>query len=138
MSRAQILRLLGHAGLRQILSHRGAGGLFNAQGQDDDDYDDGFGGVGRRRRRPKGTPVQLPPVPNPEGEKLMDSGIFGTNSYCQDVLRKRKKRMARRLMSRELGANAKRENNSMAQVREVEMFRVILLILSGPHTLFPR
>ena len=117
VSRAQILRLLGHAGLRQILSHRGVGRFT---GDDDDNEDDDGCNYGRRRRRPKGSTVQLPPVPNPEGEKLMDSGIFGTNVHYQDVLRKRKKRVARRLMERELGANARRVNSATAQVGGTE------------------
>lgn len=88
--------------------------------EEEDDTFAGLFGLGRRRgRRPKGPPPKLPPVPNPEGRRLMDSGIFGLNDNYQDVLRKRKKRLARILMNRELGLDAeqvKRGNQEIAQV----------------------
>ena len=44
----------------------------------------------------------MPPVPNPEGQKLMESGKFGTNEPRRGTLN-RKKKMAYRTMMRELG-----------------------------------
>ena len=75
----------------------------------------------RRGRRPKGSSAQLPPVPNPEGQKLMDSGTFGNNDHYQDLLRKRNQKVARKLMSRELGIGPRqfrRENRAIVQVCE--------------------
>ena len=49
----------------------------------------------------------------------MDSGTFGSNEIYQDVLKKQKPKLARRLMSRELGRDgtqSKRENRLMSQV----------------------
>lgn len=131
MSRAQILRLLGNAGLRRILAQHG-GGLISLGANDDDDEEDndddddnGFGayssafGSRRRRRRSAEENTPPPPVPSPEGQKLMESGTFGSNEYYQDALRKRKKRLAQKLMYRELGTDLhqlRRANKSIAQV----------------------
>ena len=72
----------------------------------------GYGG--RRRRNPR--PVigeRYPPIPNPEGKKLMDSETFGTNDRCdhsacgvpysRSTLHKRR-RLARRILDREIGS----------------------------------
>ncbi|CAF9912526.1 MAG: hypothetical protein GOMPHAMPRED_007682 [Gomphillus americanus] len=76
--------------------------------------DDMLYSLGRRRRRrhPSARPAP-PPVPSPAGQELMDSGTFGLSRNWQDDLRKRKKRMARTLMNRELGITTEqvRRNN---------------------------
>ena len=142
MTRAQILQLLGQAGLRRLLTQHGTGGLISLGGDDenddDDDDDEGdehslqnvFGRMRRRRRRPKGSSAQLPPVPNPEGQKLMDSGTFGSNTHYQDLLRKRKQKVARKLLSRELGIDPRQshgENRSIVQVRDTSDIKFVSL-----------
>lgn len=101
------MQLLGHAGLQRLFTnHRSAeSGVLDVD--DDDDYfDDGYGGIGtRRRRRKKCANAKLPPVPNEEGKNLMDAGSFGTTHHFQHVTEKRKIRLARSLMSRELGVD---------------------------------
>lgn len=57
----------------------------------------------RRRRRRAATPVEFPKVPSDIGRELMNSGTFGSNEYYQDIVRKKKRKLARRVMSRELG-----------------------------------
>ena len=121
VTRAQILHLLGQAGLRRLLAqHRthASGG-----GDDEDDDEDSFGGLfglGRRRgRRPKGAQPNLPPVPNPEGQTLMESGTFGLNDNYQDLLRKRKKRLARLLLNRELGLSAEQVRRGNQEITQV-------------------
>jgi NADH/NAD ratio-sensing transcriptional regulator Rex len=50
---------------------------------------------------------------------LMDSGLFGSNEYYQDILRQRKQRLGRKLMSRELGVDQsqlRRDNQLISQV----------------------
>ena len=125
VSRNQILQLLGHAGLRRLFASHGTGGLRAVELDDDDeDDDDGLEGVygiraGRWRRRSKPPKSKPPPVPSEEGRKLMNSGIFGSNDYYQDLLKKRKPQLHRRLMARELGTHAalsKRDNRMIAQV----------------------
>ena len=85
---------------------------------DDDDLEGGYGGV-RRRRRPRGTKPNYPPIPSEAGSKLMQSGTFGSNEYYQDMLKKRNKKVPRRLLARELGlesAHFKRPNGLISQV----------------------
>ena len=93
------MQLLGHAGLRRIFANH------SVPGSGDDDDDDDMGLSGRRRRRVKRDPNRFPKVPSEEGRKLMDGGTFGGRDPWQDVLKKRKSRLARHLMYRELGTD---------------------------------
>ena len=92
------MRLLGNAGLRRIFANHG-----NPEAVDEDDNDDTYGIRSRRRQRPKCIKDPYPPVPSEEGTRLMRSGTFGCTGSYQDILRKRNKRLARRLLSREQG-----------------------------------
>ena len=124
VSRNQILQLLGHAGLRRIFASHGGAGFGLADLGEDDDEDNGIEGgygsmVGRRRRRRKSPKAEFPKVPSSVGRELMDSGNFGSNEYYRDVLRRRKQKLASRVMSRELGldsAHDKRGNKLLCQV----------------------
>lgn len=101
------MQLLGRAGLRRIFAnHRAGGSGITVQLDDGNEIlDDGLGGVETRRtRRTKGMGNKNPPVPSEEGKKLMDGGVFGSNEYYRDITRKRNMRLARKLMSRELGS----------------------------------
>ena len=118
---AQIMQLLGHAGLRRIFAnHRGAVAGALRDDDDEDDLEDGYGGLGtRRRRRARAGKMKYPPVPSEEGRKLMDGGTFGYNENYRDTLRQRKKRLSTRLMARELGletTGSTRANHLMKQV----------------------
>jgi WD repeat-containing protein 23 len=126
VTRTQIAQILGHGGLRRLLAAQTGGrvGSVHVDNGDEDDEDEdidnafSWGGMGRRRNRRNRPKPELPPVPNPEGQKLMDSGIFGSNEYYRDILRKRNKRLSRRVLSRELGgdpAQMKRDNQLMSQ-----------------------
>ncbi len=101
------MQLLGHAGLRRIFANHTVPG----SGDDDDDT----GSSGRRRRRVKRDPNRFPKVPSEEGRRLMDGGTFGNREPWQDVLKKRKSKLARQLMYRELGIDA----NHAAKANEV-------------------
>lgn len=92
------MQLLGHAGLGSIFVNHG-----DSRPADEDEEDDYYPS-GRRRRRPKASNHPLPPVPSEEGTKLMRSGTFGCTESYQNELRRKNKRLARRLLTRELGA----------------------------------
>lgn len=70
----------------------------------DDGDEEGDAHGEQRRRRTKGR-ATLPLVPNEEGGRLMINGTFGQTGNYEDKLRKRKNRLARRLMYRELGVS---------------------------------
>ncbi|KAL8839060.1 MAG: hypothetical protein Q9170_001896 [Blastenia crenularia] len=115
VTQSQILRLFGNTGLRELFTtHRG-----HAYGDSDEQTDDGYGGIRNRRlRHGNKVPGRYPPIPSEEGRRLMSNGIFGDNEYYEDKLRKRKDRLARRLMYRELGVHAdapKRTNKLVSQ-----------------------
>ena len=74
---------------------------------------------GRRLRRRKGSKVAHTPGPSEEGRELMDSGTFGSSEYYRDILRKRKQRLARRLMSRELGLDAVQDRKAKHLMSQV-------------------
>ena len=100
---------------RQVLGllRGGAGGILTrAQimalvrdaetlGGDDDEDEVPFGGFWNRRRRNRQPrdPERFPKVPNPEGVKLMRSGVFG----AIDTDKAARKKIARRRLERELG-----------------------------------
>lgn len=71
----------------------------------------------RRRTRPD--PNRFPKVPSVEGEKLMHSGEFGTSELSTNSSVTSKKKLARRVLDRELGSEegARRKTNQrlMAQ-----------------------
>lgn len=77
----------------------------------------------RLRARRSAETLKLPPVPNPEGKKLMSEGHFGTDQFYVDRLRQRKKSLATSLMWRELGIDTdgvqKRANQSISQVGQL-------------------
>ena len=114
------MQLLSHAGLRipldaHIASRSGAPNV------DDEDLEDGYGGLGtRRKRRLKGVKEKFPTIPDDDGRILMNTGTFGENEYYKDILRKRKPLLATRLMRRELGIDrysSTRTNKLISQVR---------------------
>ena len=69
--------------------------------EDEDEYT-GYFTSGRRTARPRRRVSAYPKVPSEEGQKLMDSGTFGSNERRQDTFN-RKKKLAYRTMMRELG-----------------------------------
>lgn len=75
------------------------------QHHDDDDDDDYYGGrySSRRRRRAPPDPNRFPKVPSDEGAALMASGNFGSNEMQATSKLSPKKRVARRILERELG-----------------------------------
>lgn len=100
LSRGQLLALLHGRG--------DLGQLFNDMDEDNQPY------WARRRRRHPPDPDRFPKVPSDEGRKLMDSGCFGSTDR-QDPIAKKKK-LARRLLDRELGIDNRPVNQSaMAQ-----------------------
>ncbi|KAJ9302546.1 hypothetical protein DTO217A2_7267 [Paecilomyces variotii] len=117
---AQILQVLGANGLRRILQSHG---LLGPGIDDEDDDDDEYGvqmhygfGFGRRRRRRQGPPEEVyPKVPSEVGRELMMSGHYGNNPDYVDDLKKRKKRLATKLMWRELGIETGRAQRRTTQ-----------------------
>lgn len=94
------MQLLGHAGLRRIFGDSRA-----AADEDEAEEELETSGFGtRRRRKTKRAKHPYPAVPSEEGTRLMRSGTFGCTEYYQDILKRKNKRLARRLLSRELGA----------------------------------
>jgi WD repeat-containing protein 23 len=88
VTRDQIMRLLGHRGLRRILTAHGGGQYYAADDSEDEDEERGA--------------VEFEKVPSEEGRQLMTSGTFGANERPLDSI-KRKKRLASRLLRREMG-----------------------------------
>ena len=127
ISRSRILRLLNTTHLRRFLQMHGGGGagLASIERDDDDegeeeDYEQESHYLRSGRRRKTEPAFQPPPVPSPEGQRLMGEGVFGRNEGWEDEARKRRKKVARRLMMRELGLDAygtKREDDMISQVR---------------------
>ncbi|MCJ1473444.1 hypothetical protein MMC13_002095 [Lambiella insularis] len=124
VSRNQILQLLGHAGLRRIFASRGGtrSGLPELDGEESDDDDGlevGYGStVGRRRRKCQASKVDFPEVPSVAGQELMNSGNFGFNECYRDILRRKKQKLGRRVLTRELGqdtAQDRRGNKLLSQ-----------------------
>lgn len=117
------MQLLGHAGLRRIFANHRAGGSGITLQLDDRNeiLDDGVGNPAtRRRRHDKSSGKRFPAVPSEEGKKLMDDGVFGSNEYYRDRTKKNNTRLARKLMSRELGAGRSqftRTPSAISQVR---------------------
>lgn len=120
---AQFMQLLGHAGLRRILASHGAGGSGITVQLDEDDPDgleDRYGALGTRRRQgAKGCNNKFPPVPSEEGKKLMDGGVFGSRGYYTDNRMQKKTRLARKLMSRELGTDRYHSTRATSAVSQV-------------------
>lgn len=127
----QIMQILGHAGLRRIFANHGAGGSGITLQLDDGNevQDDGFGSLAnRRRRRAKGSKNRFPPVPSEEGRKLMDGGVFGSNEHYRDITRKSNTRLARKLMSRELGTGSRQCTGMASAISQVDY-----ALFSQPH-----
>ena len=107
------MQLLGHAGLRRIFANH-SGALI------DIDDDGGSNAAGRRRRRSyQPRQHRYPAVPSEEGTKLMRSGTFGCTAWHRETLKRRNKRLATRIMNRELGverSHSTSQDNMMAQV----------------------
>lgn len=100
LSQAQVITLLRNSNLGHL--------IFS---NDDDDEDMQWG---RRRRRPL-DPDRFPKYPSEEGQELMNSGKFGGTELLAKPLRT-KKRLARRILDRELGVGGpayRRVNQSM-------------------------
>ncbi|KFY18355.1 hypothetical protein V493_08700 [Pseudogymnoascus sp. VKM F-4281 (FW-2241)] len=86
------------------------------------DVDDGQGAtfpLRRRRRREKPDPNRFPKVPSERGTELMSSGDFGTNEIKTSKTIGQRKKLASRILNRELGvcggARHRANQNLMAQ-----------------------
>lgn len=93
-----------------LLRSRDLGQILTTQ--DDDSADDFLAHWTRRRRQPPKDPERFPKVPSPEGTKLMRSGGFGANNYDEH----NKKRIARRLLDRELGLGSRTEQKRNSDI----------------------
>ncbi|KAF4548534.1 WD domain-containing protein 22 [Elsinoe fawcettii] len=104
VTQRQLLQLLGGAGVRGLFANHGI--RVQVADNDDDDGEEqyGYGAWGRRMRRRRPTEeYKWPPVPHPEGQKLIQEGVFGMNEPEKDTVVRRKKKLAYRTMMRELG-----------------------------------
>lgn len=141
---AQIMQLLGHAGLRRVLANHQAGGSGITLQLDEADQEEAEGGTqrhrSRRRKKAEECVDRYPPVPNKEGKVLMDGGTFGISQYYRDKRSKKNPRLARRLMSRELGpdrGHSMRASSAIAQVyftSHLTLVSYLLLILPMNQT----
>jgi len=88
---------------------------MRAAEDDDDDY-----GPRRRRGKAKPDPNRFPKVPSEKGIELMNSGNFGVSEIKALSIITQKKKLARRILDRELGLDIgpRRKTNQllMAQV----------------------
>lgn len=115
--RAQLLALLrnGHFG----------NALFD-DNDDEEDLESLFGRWGRRRRRPVKDPNRFPKIPSDEGRKLMQSGTFGSN--CDVWRHDTGKRLARRMLERELGIGDRRQ-----RTRNTDLIAQVRMLYSWPQ-----
>lgn len=103
----------GHWSRNQILSLLGDPEQLAADIDNEDDPSPLSQILRRGRRQPK-DPNRFPKVPSVEGEKLMRSGVFGSNERAYD--RRMRKQVSRRILDRELGTvdyDARRRNNGL-------------------------
>lgn len=106
VTQRQLLQLLGTAGIRNIFASQG-GIRVQIASPDDDAEDERRWANTRSRRREPAEPYKWPPVPHPEGQKLIEEGTFGSNEPLHDMINRRhKKKLAYRTMMRELGLKA--------------------------------
>lgn len=109
--RVRVLRLLASSELGRL--------FLRAAGDNDDDNFSHFG-MRRRRRRQRPDPDRFPKVPSDKGAELMDSGDFGLNEIQSTNRITQKKRLARKILDRELGVDSrprqKANRQLMAQV----------------------
>lgn len=101
------MRLLGHRGLRRILSAHGGGRLFTedvsiSMSGDGVQQDEDLYRIDRHARGWTNERVEFEKVPSDVGRALMTSGTFGANERPADSI-DRKKKLASRLLRRELG-----------------------------------
>lgn len=115
-----MIQLLGYPQLRQLISRhllqQSDDQEDDGDGDQDSEPDTGYGVVAPRRRRKVRKAFEK--IPSEEGKKLMESGIFGTNDRVTSTLKK-KKRLAYRLMQRELcgsKTSGKTANQLISQV----------------------
>ncbi|CAG7970780.1 unnamed protein product [Penicillium nalgiovense] len=123
---SRLFELLASSGLQHILQANGWPTAMEEEqeqleNEDDELSDEDFMPIFRNRLRARRSTetLKLPPVPNPEGKKLMREGHFGTDQFYGDRLRQRKKFLATSLMWRELGIDTdgvrKRAGQSISQ-----------------------
>jgi DDB1- and CUL4-associated factor 11 len=109
--RTRILRILAGSNLGRLLM----------RSAEDDDGDEFVRfGIRRRRRRARLDPNRFPKVPSDNGAELMNSGSFGSNEIQSVNAISQKKKLARRILDRELGMDngprQKANQRLMAQV----------------------
>ncbi|KAJ5692356.1 LEC14B protein [Penicillium macrosclerotiorum] len=102
ISGARLFHFLTLSGLRDTLRANGWPPLLEGEEEIDDEDDSLHTGGRPRGRRHRGS-YKWPEVPSSAGTDLMGSGIFGTNQYYVDRIKKRKQAFATKLMWRELG-----------------------------------
>ena len=116
-----LLQLLGPGRLRQLFEQHRTGAFISLSRQGDEEEDEEVQSQRRRRTRRKPSEETITPtVPNTEGQRLMNDGLFGATPGYKDIRRQRKLKLAHKLMQRELGmnnANSVRSVGNAAQVR---------------------
>ncbi|KAJ5124189.1 uncharacterized protein N7515_008014 [Penicillium bovifimosum] len=122
-----LFELIAASGLQHLLHSYGwTTAMDEHEGEqwepdEDDPGDEAFMSLFRYRPRARGSgeAPKYPPVPHPEGKKLMREGHFGVDEHYVDRLKKRKNALATRLMWRELGVDTygvqKRAGQSISQ-----------------------
>jgi len=90
---------------------------------DDEDDDDIYGRWGQRslRARAREPRAELEKVPSEKGQRLMTNGVFGNNERSDDRIH-RKKKLAHRLMKRELGIGSYGQQRSRNAIMKQVFF----------------
>ncbi|EQL30666.1 hypothetical protein BDFG_06923 [Blastomyces dermatitidis ATCC 26199] len=118
LSATEFLRLFG-SGLRQVLpTHRISGLGFYL----DDNGNDVYGGPIYRMHGSRSGEHLLPKIPSDAGRKLMYSGDFGSHLNYVDKIKRRKERLATRLMWRELANGPRLRPRAISQDFKVRMY----------------
>ncbi|KAF2747493.1 WD40 repeat-like protein [Sporormia fimetaria CBS 119925] len=116
LTRDQILNLFNQPGLAALLGMTYGGRGAFARRDDYSSDDDTLSG-GSKRSKVRG-PAAFEKVPSEEGQKLMDSGLFGTTDRREDSIR-RKKKLQYRIMHRELGLGSHgRQRNENGLIKQ--------------------
>ena len=125
------MQLLGHTGIGRIFASdytartRRRNPRYVDDSNDDEEEDEsdgvrtGYDPVGPRKKRGRGR-AAFEKVPSEQGRELMNNGTFGSSPRSEDTVRRRK-RLAHKIMRRELGLGSEGRQNAANRLMRQNM-----------------